>query len=104
MSGYTSVSKNFKESLRFACHPDMDPSLRSVMFYIELPEGTEGGFSFQMNDSCYTKFPEEEEILLDDGRPFIVDSVIRDCRAKVDGYRGKTFTRITFKSSLPRGI
>jgi len=73
LTGYASTSKQEEQSLKFAFREGMDPSRRSVMFYIDLTDGTVSGYCFQMNKPYYTRFPEEDEILLDDGRPFIID-------------------------------
>ena len=55
-----------------------DPSRKPVLFHIDLHDDNINGFLFQMDEACYTKFPEEEEILLDDGRPFEVVKIVRD--------------------------
>lgn len=46
-----------------------------VLFEITLVRGTGDGFSFQLNNEEFTAYPEEQEILLDDGRPLKVVGV-----------------------------
>ena len=57
-----------------------------------------------MNETCYTKFPEEDEILLDDGRPFLVEQIFKDQVVEDGPYQGEQLTHIYFKSNLPQGI
>ena len=54
-----------------------DPRRVSVLMEIDLKEGTTSGFCFVMNEECYTRFPEENELLLDDGIPFKVEDVTK---------------------------
>jgi len=46
-----------------------------VIFEIDLTDGTLSGYCFQMNSTDYTAYPEEDEILLDDGRPFRITNI-----------------------------
>ena len=48
---------------------------QSVLMEVDLKEGTRGGHCFVMNEPCYTQYPEENELLLDDGIPFVVMGV-----------------------------
>ena len=53
-----------------------NPTRKSVIFEIDLTDGTISGYCFQMNMIDFTAYPEEDEILLDDGRPFEVRDVV----------------------------
>lgn len=74
------------------------------MFMVELVQGTEAGYSFVMNEPCYTQYPEEEEILLDDGLPFDVVKVERDERLTFHKFLGRKITRVHMRSHLPKGL
>lgn len=84
MAGYASTSKNKDQSMIFALKNQdpkayqYNPSRKSVLFHVDLSDGTVAGFCFLMNRKCFTRFPEEEEILLDDGRPFEIERIIYD--------------------------
>lgn len=54
-----------------------------------------------MNEPCYTKYPEEEEILLDDGLPFKVFKVERDEVLMFPKFKGRKITRVHMRSILP---
>lgn len=71
---------------------------------MDLSDGTIAGFCFLMNKRCFTRFPEEQEILLDDGRPFEIENIDYDVPCKEEPYQGKLVTHIYFKSCLPRGL
>ena len=49
---------------------------KCVIFEIDLTDGTISGFCFEMNHIDFTAYPEEDEILLDDGRPFEVVDIV----------------------------
>ena len=87
LAGYASTSKNINESLNFAFWGN-DPARKAVLFHIDLHDDNMNGFAFQMNEKCYTKFPDEEEILLDDGRPFEVVKVLKDQPMPYPKYAG----------------
>jgi len=59
-----------------------------------------------MNESCYTRYPEEEEILLDDGRPFYIERIFKNqtITEVTSEFYGQSLTTIKFKSCLPVGI
>ena len=75
LQGYASTSKSRRVALDFA-FGNRDPERKSVLFEIDLTDGTISGYCFQMNLIDFTAYPEEDEILLDDGRPFEVRDVI----------------------------
>ena len=67
------------------------------MMEVDLVEGPKSGYCFVMNEECYTRFPEENELLLDDGIPFKVVSV-----AENPNYQnsGKSLVVIRLESRL----
>lgn len=77
LAGYASTSQNINQSLGFA-FGENNPARKPVLFHIDLHDDNRNGFCFQMNKICYTKFPEEEEILLDDGRPFEITEILKE--------------------------
>lgn len=73
-SGFASTTSNKEVALDFATKyhtPDKVPAI----FHICLCRGTKEAYSFRMNHPDFTEYPNEEEVLLDDGRPFKVLSV-----------------------------
>ena len=104
--GFISTSNVYKESLKFACRKNQDPNLVSVMFSVWLENGVEGGYSFELNQPCYTQYPEEDEILLDDGLPFYVKQVQSDIPIEGYGqhYKGRKITKVTMESRFPENI
>lgn len=71
---------------------NQDPRKTSVLMEINLKDGTTSGFCFVMDRSCYTRFPEEKEILLDDGLPFKVEDIAKDY------YEGIEFTKVKLEA------
>ena len=69
LQGYASTTKTRGVALNFAFW-NKDPERTPVIFEIDLTDGTLSGYCFQMNSREFTEYPEEDEILLDDGRPF----------------------------------
>lgn len=110
LAGYASTSRNKDQSLRFAFRnqdpaaANFNPERKSVLFHLDLSDGTVAGYCFLMNHKCFTRYPEEEEILLDDGRPFVVDRILRDQVHTEAPYKNKFITHIFLRSSLPKGI
>lgn len=74
------------------------------MYYIELPKGTFGGYCFSMNERCYTAFPEEKELLLDDGLPFKITDIKKNQPIPHGPHKGKKITEIYFQQCLPEMI
>ena len=62
-----------------------------------MKEGTTSGYCFVMNRECFTRFPEESEILLDDGLPFKVENVTEMVNYEDSG---KTLHIIRLESKL----
>lgn len=110
LQGFVSTSREHDESLSFAIPKDTSWMKRnkrkSVMFYITLDGGTNRGYCFQMDKVQYTDFPNEAEILLDDGLPFTIYKIEKDqpVEHELNRFRGKLITRIYFKSMLPASI
>ena len=69
------------------------------MMEVDLVEGTKSGYCFVMNEDCYTRFPEENEILLDDGIPFVVVGVTENHNYQNSG---KSLVVIRLESKLPK--
>lgn len=76
-SGYNSTSTQRDVAIGFAFPKKLDTERKNVLFEIDLGEGTTLGYCFQMNEPCFTAYPEEKEILLDDGIPFQVTDVAK---------------------------
>lgn len=96
LAGYNSTSQERDVAIGFALK-NRDPRRTSVLLEIDLKEGTKSGFCFVMNQECFTRFPEENEILLDDGIPFKVSSVSENEDFKRSG---KTLVIIRLESKL----
>ena len=47
-----------------------------------------------MDEECYTDFPKEREILLDDGLPFKVTRVEADTTPKLPKYQSRKVTKV----------
>ena len=46
LSGYASTSKQKEQSMKFAFREGRNPNNKSVLFHIDLTDGTVGGFCF----------------------------------------------------------
>lgn len=110
LAGYVSTSRQKDQSLIFA-FKNQDPTAyqfnlhkKSVLFHVDLTDGTISGYCFLMNQKCFTRYPEEEEILLDDGRPFIIDNIVYDQPFPDEPFKNMLITHVYLTSSLPRGM
>lgn len=102
LQGYASTSKSRRVALDFA-FGNKDPTRKSVLFEIDLTDGTISGYCFQMNLIDFTAYPEEDEILLDDGRPFEVRDVV-ESKEKNKNNEFQDIIKIQLKSKLPPQI
>jgi len=60
-----------------------------VLFEINMKNGSEVGFNFNMSSEMFTIYPEEKEVLLDDGIALQIKNVFSR-----NTYDGKPFTTI----------
>ena len=49
-----------------------------VIFQYHLTKGTKVGFKFFLNSTLYSAYPNEEEILIDDGHKYRVKEVLEN--------------------------
>ena len=91
LAGYNSTSQQREVAIGFAIR-NQDPRKESVLMEINLKDGTTSGFCFVMDKSCFTRFPDEKEILLDDGLPFKITNVLPS------NYKGIKFTIVQLES------
>lgn len=102
LSGYSSTSKKRSMAVYFAMK-NKDPNRSSVLFEIDLCEGTLSGYCFQLNTHDFTRYPDEQEILLDDGRPYLVDDIVETSEYN-SARQKKKLVKIRLKSLLPEKI
>lgn len=95
--GYTSTSLREEVAVEFAMKYK-DPDRHPVLYCINLRDGTMGGHCFLLNERCYTAYPEEEELLLDDGLPFKVLTVYEK---RVDE---RILTVVELESRMPQRL
>lgn len=80
-----------------------NPKKTSVLFEIDLTDGTISGYCFQMNIIGFSAYPEEDEILLDDGRPFEVVNIIKTTERDKEN-KVRDLILIQMRSKLPPPI
>ena len=73
MLGYTSTSRNKGEAIKFAIE-DVQPDQSPVIFRIRM-QNESGKYMFSMDSEAYSMYPEEEEVLIQQGLPFTVMAV-----------------------------
>ena len=77
LTRYTSTSLSKAIAIQFATSVKSDDVV-PVIFQYHLAKGTKVGHNFFLNSGKFTLYPEEKEILLDDGHEFTVTSVDED--------------------------
>ena len=74
LTRYTSTSKSKDVAIQFATKDASDQKVPLIFCYF-LAKGSKSGHKFLMNSALYSAYPEEEELLLDDGHEFTVRKV-----------------------------
>ena len=87
LKSFTSTSLDRNASLK-TLFKDLKEEI-PVLFEINMKNGSEVGFNFNMSSEMFTIYPEEKEVLLDDGIALQIKNVFSR-----NTYDGKPFTTI----------